>query len=234
MWALFDFLTGYTASVIYVFIFIGLFAGGLGAPVPEDLILLLGGFLSWAGYTDLYLTIAISIIGAVVGDYVVFYLGRKWGPNVLGHPRLSRWLTARRLSKIHVYFERYGGKTVFFARFFAGFRLAVYLVAGTIRMNTRKFVMTDLCGAALSVPLVTLLGYFLSEKVDTLRHTMLGVRIIAALLLVLAILGFFVYRWQFRDYLHGQSGEPRLAGEPSVDQQIPAAKGDTGKSAQTH
>lgn len=105
MWTLVDFLTGYTASFIYIFIFFGLFAGGLGAPVPEDLLLLIGGFLSWAGYTDLYLTIAISITGAVVGDYLVFYLGRKWGSNVLGHPRLSRWLTSHRLSRIHDHFD---------------------------------------------------------------------------------------------------------------------------------
>lgn len=228
MWGLIDFLTGYTASFIYVFIFLGLFVGGLGAPVPEDLLLLLGGFLSWAGYTDLYLTIAISVAGAVVGDYVVFYLGRKWGSNVLGYPRLSRWLTSRRLSKIHTYFDRYGGKTIFFARFFAGFRMAVYLVAGTIRMNTRKFLITDLCGAALSVPLVTLLGYFLSEKIDTLRHTIQGARIITAILLVLTLLGVLVYRRRFRGYLregNGGRGEPRFAEEPSADQQLPAAKG---------
>jgi len=160
VWTLVDFMTGYTAPFIYIFIFFGLFAGGLGAPIPEDLLLLIGGFLSWAGYTDLYLTIAISITGAVVGDYLVFYLGRKWGSNVLGHPRLSRWLTSHRLSRIHDHFDRYGGKTIFFARFFAGFRMAVYLVAGSIRMNAQKFILTDLCGAAVSVPLVTLLGIF--------------------------------------------------------------------------
>jgi membrane protein DedA with SNARE-associated domain len=213
MWALVDFLTGHTASFIYLFIFFGLFAGGLGAPIPEDLLLLLGGFLAWAGYTDLYITIAISVVGAVVGDYVVFYLGRKWGSNVLTHPRFRRWLTRRRLSKIHDYFERYGGKTVFFARFFAGFRVAVYLVAGSIRMNAQKFVMTDLCGALLSVPLVTLLGYFLSGKVDTLLRTISGVRILAGVVLLLFILGFALYRMWARG-LHGWRSKesPDLTG----------------------
>ncbi len=226
MWAIIDFLTGYTESVIYVFIFLGLFVGGLGIPVPEDLLLLLGGFLSWAGYTDLYLTIAISIVGAVVGDYVVFYLGRKWGPNVLNHPRFRRWLTSRRLSKIHVYFDRYGGKTVFFARFFAGFRMAVYLVAGTIRMNARKFVLTDLAGAILSVPLVTLLGYFLSEKIDTLRRTILGFRITAGLAVVVVCLGFLVYRWWAKKEALGVDEDKLGVAKPSkADRHVPAARG---------
>lgn len=228
MWTLVDFLTGYTAPFIYIFIFFGLFAGGLGAPIPEDLLLLIGGFLSWAGYTDLYLTIAISITGAVVGDYLVFYLGRKWGSNVLGHPRLSRWLTSHRLSRIHDHFDRYGGKTIFFARFFAGFRMAVYLVAGSIRMNAQKFILTDLCEAAVSVPLVTLLGYFLSEKLDNLRRTIQGVRIITAVVLVLAVLGFLLYRRLSRDYPRGRSegiDKPRFAEESSADQRLPAAKG---------
>jgi hypothetical protein len=113
VWQLVDFLTGHTTSFIYLFLFLGLFVGGLGAPIPEDLLLLLGGFLSWAGYTNLYTTIVISIVGALVGDYLVFYIGRKWGSNVLNHPRFRRWLTQRRLKKIHHHFENYGGKTVF-------------------------------------------------------------------------------------------------------------------------
>lgn len=200
LWQLVDFLTGHTTTFIYLFIFTGLFLGGLGVPIPEDVILLLGGFLSWAGYTNLFTTIVISIIGALVGDYLVFYIGRKWGPNILNHPRFRRRLTHRRLKKIHYHFENYGGKTVFFARFFAGFRMAVYLVAGAIRMNAQKFVMTDLCGAVLSVPLITLLGYFLSGKIDALRHTIYGARLTATLVLVLTILGLLAYRRWFRDY----------------------------------
>lgn len=172
VWAIIDFLTGYTASVIYVFIFLGLFVGGLGVPVPEDLLLLLGGFLSWAGYTDLYLTIVISIVGAVVGDCVVFYL-----------------------------------------------------VAGTIRMNTQKFVLTDLAGAILSVPLVTLLGYFLSEKIDTLRRTILGFRIIAGLAVVVVCLGFLVYRWWAKGALGADEDKLGVAEPSKADRHVPAARG---------
>ena len=164
-------------------------------------------------------------MGAVVGDCVVFYLGRKWGPNVLNHPRFRRWLTSHRLSKIHVYFDRYGGKTVFFARFFAGFRMAVYLVAGTIRMNTRKFVLTDLAGAILSVPLVTLLGYFLSEKIDTLRRTILGFRIIAGLAVVVVCLGFLVYRWWAKGALGADKYKLGVAEPSKADRHVPAARG---------
>lgn len=217
MWAIIDFLTGYTAPVIYVFIFLGLFVGGMGAPVSEDLILLLGGFLSWAGYTDLYLTIVISIVGAVTGDCVAFYIGRKWGHNVLNHPRFRRWLTSRRLEKIHEYFDRYGGKTVFFARFFAGFRLAVHLVAGTTRMKTQKFVLTDLAGALFSVPLVILAGFFLSEKIDTLRRTFLGFRIAAGLVVVVVCLGFLVFRWWAKGSLGKGKEELRVAEPSSAD-----------------
>lgn len=199
MWELVGFLTGHTAAFIYLFIFFGLFAGGLGAPIPEDLLLLLGGFLSWAGYTNIYLTILISFFGALVGDYLVFYIGRKWGAEILSHPRFRRWLTQRRLAKIHNYFDDYGGKTVFFARFFAGFRMAVYLVAGAIRMNARRFVLTDMCGAVLSVPLVILLGFFLSGRIGALLRTIHGARIIASVLMAVAVLGFIVYRRWFKE-----------------------------------
>ncbi|MCZ6661209.1 MAG: VTT domain-containing protein [bacterium] len=146
----------------------------------------------------------------------------------MGHPRLSRWLTSHRLLRIHDHFDRYGGKTIFFARFFAGFRMAVYLVAGTIRMNAQKFILTDLCGAAISVPLVTLLVYFMSEKIDNLRRTIQGVRIITTVVLVLAVLGFLLYRRLSRGYPRGWSegiDKLRFAEESSADQRLPAAKG---------
>jgi len=106
--------------------------------------------------------------------------------------------------------------------------MAVYLVAGTIRMNAQKFILTDLRGAAVSVPLVTLLGYFLSEKLDNLRRTIQGARIITTVVLMLAVLGFLLYRRLARDYPRGWSegiDKPRLAEDPSADQRLPAAKG---------
>jgi membrane protein DedA with SNARE-associated domain len=231
VWQLVDFLTGHTTSFIYLFLFLGLFVGGLGAPIPEDLLLLLGGFLSWAGYTNLYTTIVISIVGALVGDYLVFYIGRKWGSNVLNHPRFRRWLTQRRLKKIHHHFENYGGKTVFFARFFAGFRMAVYLVAGAIRMNAQKFVLTDMCGAVLSVPLVTLLGYFLSGKIDAILRTIHGARIIATLVLVLAILALIAYRKWFRKFPTRRREKPQEAEGSSQSEELSTTKGGTRENA---
>ncbi len=226
MWVLVDFLTGHRASFIYVFLFLGLFFGGLGAPIPEDLLLLLGGFLSWAGYTNIYVTIVISIAAALVGDYVVFYIGRKWGSNVLDHPRFRRWLTHRRLKKIHDYFDSYGGKTVFFARFFAGFRMAVYLVAGAIRMNAQKFVLTDLCGAVVSVPLVTMLGYFLSGKIDALRRALMGARLTTALVLLAAVSGYLIYRRWVRDNVREARSKPSSKEKAREDRQFSSAKGE--------
>ncbi len=231
MWGLVDFLTGHTSSFIYLFLFFGLFAGGLGAPIPEDLLLLLGGFLSWAGYTNIYLTIVICIFGALVGDYFVFYVGRKWGPNVLGHPRFRRWLTHRRLSKIHDYFDDYGGKTVFFARFFAGFRMAVYLVAGAIRMNAQRFILTDFLGAILSVPLVTFLGYFLSGRVDALFRTIHGARIAVSVLLLVSVLSFVAYRRWLRNSRKGEESKRRgrVADEVSEDKELAPTRGGAGE-----
>lgn len=231
MWELVDFLTGHTASFIYLFIFFGLFAGGLGAPIPEDLLLLLGGFLAWAGYTNLYLTILICIAGALVGDYLVFYIGRKWGANILSHPRFRRWLTQRRLAKIHNYFDEYGGKTVFFARFFAGFRMAVYLVAGAIRMNARRFVMTDICGAVMSVPLVTLLGYFLSGRIDALLRTIHGARIVASVLMAVAVFGFIAYRRWSRGSNDREKNRTTESEGASTDAELSATKSTAKEGA---
>jgi membrane protein DedA with SNARE-associated domain len=88
-------------------------------------------------------------IGAVTGDNIGYLIGRK-----LGHKALLRFggmvgLTADRLRKMEAIFVRYGALTVAFARFFNILRQLNGVVAGSLEMDWRRFLVFNSLGGAL-------------------------------------------------------------------------------------
>jgi len=73
------FLTAYIEEFTYVGIFIALFLCGIGFPLSEELILIVGGFIAFEGYTNIFYTFIVGFIGVVIGDLIIFNIGRKWG-----------------------------------------------------------------------------------------------------------------------------------------------------------
>lgn len=189
-----DILSFYPEIFIYIGIFLLLFLGGLGLPIPEDAVLIVGGYLCYEGYTSFYLTIPFAVIGAVAGDFTVYFIGRGLGLGFIsfGYPR--RFLSKKRQVKIRDYFNKYGNMTIFFARFFAGFRMAVYFVAGSIKVKAPRFILVDSLGALVSVPIVTSLGYLFGEQIKSLLLIMRRVQYSFLIIFVIFCIFYLLYR----------------------------------------
>src|SRR5215210_5771097 len=109
-------------------------AESAGLPLPGETILLASGVLVQRGSLDLPYVLLFGILGAVLGDQIGYWVGRRGGrPFVLRWGRYIR-ITPERLARAEVFFERHGGKAVFLARFFSGLRVFGALVAGISRM----------------------------------------------------------------------------------------------------
>lgn len=189
-----NFLTVHSEFFIYSVIFLLLFLGGLGLPFPEDLILIAGGYLSYEGYAHLYMIIPIAILGAVVGDFTVYFIGRSFGEGFVRFRYLKRFLSKRNLVKIRDYFSRHGNKTIFFARFVAGFRMAVYFVAGTLKISISRFVFVDSLGAFISVPIVVFLGYFFAEHIKLLLLVINRLKFSILPILIIFCVFLYIYK----------------------------------------
>ena len=81
-----DFLTNLLGSTqgffAYVTVFGILVACGLGVPLPEDISLILGGFLAHKGAANLTVMMVVGFLGILVGDSLIFYAGRRLGSKV--------------------------------------------------------------------------------------------------------------------------------------------------------
>ncbi|MFQ5692678.1 MAG: DedA family protein, partial [Nitrospinota bacterium] len=130
-------LTGQSENIIYFLLFCVLFFSGLGLPVPEDAVLLSGGFLLYFGYTDFLPTVLVGFFGVVCGDTLIFHIGKRWGTDAVRHRSLARLLTPGRLARVQRYFQKYGSMTILLARFLVVLRAPTFLLAGSMYMPFR-------------------------------------------------------------------------------------------------
>jgi len=172
---LFFYLTNLSSNVAYLIIFGILVACGLGFPLPEDIPLIATGYLIWDGTMEWVGALAITILGVLIGDSILFFIGKKLGLAIIEKEKFQTFIKPKKIRRARAYFRKYGDKIVFFARFVAGFRAAAFFLAGAMKMKYRRFLWLDFLAAILSVPIWVGLGfalghYFGSEIAEILRN----------------------------------------------------------------
>ena len=180
--------------VAYASIFGILVACGLGIPLPEDISLILGGFLAHHHAVGLLPMMAVGFVGILAGDSLIYWAGRRVGNRVGNHGLIARIVTPEKRLKVEKLFARHGQKIVMLARFLPGVRAVTYFTAGSAGMKYSHFILWDGLAATVSAPLFVYLGYIFGEELATLIHKVQrGEKTVIVLLLTL-LLGYLTYR----------------------------------------
>ena len=132
---------------------------GLGGPPwSEEIVILGSGYFVGTGQLGFTEAVMWCWTGIIVGDSIIYFLGRFVGERVYSWPILrSHFLPAKR-KRFEDRFHAHGTKATFLARFFPGFRMIAFFVAGNMRFSYIKFVALDSIGAALTVPVSIWIG----------------------------------------------------------------------------
>lgn len=130
---------------------------GVGSPIPEDLLLLTAGYLIASGVLWWPLATAICLAGVIGSDLMLYGAGRRLGWS---SSRLWRQQQApRRLERAMRLFDRLGPAAVIGARLVPGTRAIVFITAGVRALPASQFLLCDLIGALLWVPLLLWAGH---------------------------------------------------------------------------
>lgn len=191
-------LVGSHGAMAYLSIFAVLVACGLGVPLPEDISLILGGFLVFKGAAHLWLMVATGFVGILAGDTLIYIAGRRVGRSVrTGHGWLARVVTPARRIVVEGLFARHGEKIVIAARFMPGVRAVTYFTAGSAGMPYPRFICFDGLAALVSAPLFVLLGFRFGRHLQQVIELMKKYQLIAVGLMLLVVLGWAaVRRWR--------------------------------------
>ncbi len=182
----------------YVTVFGILVACGLGVPLPEDVSLILGGFLAHKGAAILPVMMFVGFAGILVGDSLIFFAGRRLGSQVGRSPGgfFARIVTPEKRARVEGLFSLHGQKIVMIARFLPGVRAVTYFTAGSAGMAYWRFILWDGLAALLSAPIFVWLGFYFGDKLDYLIERMKEGQLVVVGVLV--VVGLAVFLWRKR------------------------------------
>lgn len=189
------FLAHFSGAMLYVVLFFSLVVCGVGNPIPEDIMLISGGYLAFAKLTLFWPTVAICYVGVLIGDSLLYFFGYKYGQHIITHRRLHRIIPPERVERIRHNFQRWGHWTVLFARFLVGLRSPTFLVSGVMHLPFRRFLLLDGIGALISVPLFVGLGFLFGNNIDVLRHDIKRFEHWSMAAGVVCVAAYLIYLW---------------------------------------
>lgn len=188
-------------SYAYLAIFVAILLDTIGLPVPGEVVLLAAGFMVSAGRIELIPAILLAALGAVLGDSVTFWLGRRAG--AAGERRLvglyCMW-TACTLGSAHCVgraeglLRRFRGWVVLVAKFIAGARAFVPPLAGASALSFRRFLLFDAAGSLLWSILVVGLGALLGRGWENTARGLEHAYRLVALALIGFLGGYFAWK----------------------------------------
>lgn len=179
----------------YAAVFLVLVLCGFGVPIPEDVTLVAGGVISGLGFADVHMMVVVGMCGVLVGDGLMFMLGRWYGERILRFKLVARLMPPKRYAQVQQKFDQYGNRVLFVARFLPGLRSPIFLTAGMSgKVSFWQWLLMDGFAALISVPIWVYLGHYGAENKDWLMQQVH--RFQHGLFIVLAIgLVFLVYWW---------------------------------------
>lgn len=197
---LLEFLQGFDGVTAYAAILGLLLICGLGVPLPEDITLIGAGFLAALGAISLPGALLAGFFGVLLGDAILFNLGRKYGRQVFELPGFRRVFTPARVALAEQKVLNNSQFICFTARFLPGLRAPIYLTAGIMGVRHTTFYMLDGLAALLSVPLWVVGGWWfaLHFDIDTAIHYAKRTQWAIVILIVSVAACYFLYRWQRR------------------------------------
>lgn len=138
-------------------------------PIPSELILTFGGFMTTNSNITIIGVIFASTIGSLLGAIVLYYIGK-----ILNKERLIKIVKSKYGKLLRIkpkdiesadkWFDTKGNKTVFFCRFVPVVRSLISIPAGMSEMPMLKFIIYTTMGSLIWNTILICIGAFAGDK----------------------------------------------------------------------
>jgi membrane protein DedA with SNARE-associated domain len=185
-------------SYLAVFFF-SLFSG-LFIPIPEEIVLLITGYLVKSGVIHATPAIIVAIIAFAIGDNILYELTIRNNKHVskLVHEVLSLKFIQNKREML----ERHIGAMIFISRFCPFLRFIAPVFAGYVKAPRKTFVFFNTLAIAIYVPFFIWIGYFFKDSFGQIVLEISKARHLISIL-VLILIGLMISR--ATDYFFNKS-----------------------------
>ena len=184
----------------YFGIFFLIFIENIFPPIPSEVVLLFGGFMTTYSKLNLFGMIIFSTLGSTVGAIVLYYIGK-----ILNKERLKKIvsgkigkvlrLKASDIEKADKWFDTKGNKTVFFCRFIPVVRSLISIPAGMSEMIMSKFLLYTITGSLIWNTVLLFVGSKVGENWKKIEQIMSQYSHIILIILIIAFIGSVIYHF---------------------------------------
>jgi membrane-associated protein len=165
----------------------------IGLIIPGDIILALGGVYSSQQKMSLTAVIAIGTVSAIAGESIGYWLGRRYGMQLVRRLPLVRRLE-RVLQLSREYFKKHGGKTVAIGRYATAAGAFVPFTAGIAQMPYRRFLLFDVPAIVVWAVAISIFGYLFGQNLEFVDKVLSRFGYVVLGLLVVFFLGRFLWK----------------------------------------
>ncbi len=192
-----EFVTNIMEQFGYIGVFILMALENLFPPIPSEVILLFGGFLTTYSKLTLFGVIITASTGSIIGAIILYGLGK-----VLNITRMEkivdRWGHVLRLKKEDLYkankwFEKYGYWTVLFCRMIPIARSLISIPAGMARMKFWVFLLFTMIGTGIWNTVLVITGALLGRSWTDILQFLTIYSFVAYILIAVVFLLMFVF-----------------------------------------
>lgn len=167
-------------------------------PIPSEVILLFGGFMTTYTNLNLFFMIFVATLGSLVGAIILYYIGK-----ILNKERLKKIvsgkigkilrLKAKDIDLADQWFDTKGNKTVFFCRFIPIVRSLISIPAGMSEMPLQKFVLYTILGSAIWNTILIIIGNRVGENWESILSIFDQYSHIVSILLIVFFIVFIIW-----------------------------------------
>jgi len=168
-------------------------------PIPSELILTFGGFMTINSNMTVIGVIIASTIGSLIGAIALYYIGK-----ILNKERLIKLVKSKYGKLLRIkpkdiesadeWFDTKGNKTVFFCRFVPVVRSLISIPAGMSEMPMLKFIIYTLFGSLIWNTILVCIGAFAGDKKDYILNIIDSASYVI-LLVIIVICFVFIYKF---------------------------------------
>lgn len=138
-------------------------------PIPSEVILTLGGFMTTYTSMSIFGVVLFSTFGSLLGAIILYSVGK-----ILNRDRLMRLVSGKIGRVLHFHpedvarsvehFQKKGDKTVFFCRFIPILRSLISIPAGISEMDPTRFLIYTTAGSIIWNAVLVTLGSIVGEN----------------------------------------------------------------------
>lgn len=185
----------------YIGVFLLIMIENVFPPIPSEVILLFGGFMTTYTKLNIIGMVVASTLGSIFGAIILYYIGK-----IFNKDRLKKLISGKlgKILRLKVsdidnadnWFDNKGNKTVFFCRFIPLIRSLISIPAGMSEMPMVKFLLYTLFGSLIWNTVLVIVGSVVGENwtkivgiLDTYSHI-----VVIILSIIFVVVVYFFYR----------------------------------------